>query len=145
MTKLGKFASIATIIGTAIAGVSYLNASPQVVNNNQNNSGSIVNQSGESFTTNNFNLAPQSEPKLVIDSINNGSWLLRKPDILAAHGVNNKDLHIERVNNGSRIEVIDSAKLDVEGQMTSWYQVRVIQGMHKGKVGWVMQPDVRYQ
>ncbi|MFW7525195.1 hypothetical protein ACODM8_13820 [Vibrio ostreicida] len=145
MGKLGRIASVATIIGTAIAGTSYLNASPKVVNNNQNNSGSIVNQTGESFTTNNYNLAEKSDPQLVVASNNNGSWLLKKPDIHAAFGLNNKELLIERLNNGSRIEVLDSATLDVEGIMTSWYQVRVLHGLHKGKIGWIMQPDASYQ
>ena len=145
MSKLVNSESIATIFGTARSCSSFLNASPKVVNNNQHNSGSIINQTGETFTTNNYNLAEKSEPELVIASNNNGSWLLKKPDIHAAYGLNNKELLIDRLSNGSRIEVLDSATMDVQGIQTSWYQVRVLHGLHKGKIGWVMQPDVSYQ
>lgn len=145
MTKLSKVSALATIFGTAIAFATYLNASPQITNNNNHNSGTVINQPNESVTINNYSNSNASE-RLVTTSNGNGVWLLKSPDWMAANAISkNPRHHIARLPNGTEVRLLDTAETQVDWVPVSWGKVQTISGYKKGYTGWIPMHNVEYK
>ncbi|TMO55874.1 hypothetical protein [Pseudoalteromonas phenolica] len=151
MTKLNKFASYATIGGFIIAVSSLVlatDAETGIINNNQNNHGSIINQPNSPITiNNNYGAEPQESIDAVSTFNGAGAMLLKKPDMEASNSINSHPLHIGRLVNGTGLNIIGETKLKAHPQLdmdVTWFKVKIANGTYAGTIGWLPMYNVKY-
>ncbi|MFA0145756.1 hypothetical protein AB4452_06660 [Vibrio lentus] len=143
MKKLNKISALATILGTAIAFAAYLNASPQITNNNNHNNGTVINQPNGPVTINNG--SNSGRQKLVTTSDGSGVWLLKEPDFMAANALSKQPIHVERLTNGTELRLLETTETKVDWVTVPWAKVQTIGGHQKGYTGWIPMHNIAYK